>query len=155
MTIEKMRIEREIRQKAFKNEYLKAHVNILFSSSWIRKQLTQWLWPFDISPQQFNILRILRGKYPESAMLKELTEKMIDKMSNTSRLVEKLRRKKMVERTIPKNDRRKVNIIITERGLEVVEEASKAVERKIIYSMQALSTEETEVLNELLDKMRG
>jgi len=150
-----MKIEHEIQQKAFKNEFIKAHINILFSSSWVRQQLTHLLWPYNISAQQLNILRILRGKHPAPATLKEITGKMIDRMSNTSRLVEKLKQKKLVNRKRCENNRRQVNVSITDLGLEVVEEASQIVECGIINSMNTLSTEEVEILNKILDKLRG
>ncbi len=80
---------------------------------------------------------------------------MIDRMSNTSRLVEKLKQKKLVNRKRCENNRRQVNVSITDLGLEVVEEASQIVECGIINSMNTLSTEEVEILNKILDKLRG
>lgn len=150
-----MKIEKEIQQKTFKNEYLKAHINILFSSSWFHYRIHGWLEPFQISWHQFNMLRILRGKYPQSATVKELTEKMIDKMSNASRLVEKMKRKNLVNRIPCEDDRRKVNVTITKKGLELLEETSQVMESEIVQSMQSISEEEAKVLNKILNKMRG
>jgi DNA-binding MarR family transcriptional regulator len=150
-----MKIGEEIQQKEFKNEFIKAHINILFSSSWFHQTLFQCLKPYNISLQQFNILRILRGRYPENASMKELASKMIDKMSNASRLVDKLEKKNLVNRFQNKVDRRKVDVTITELGLKMLEEVSRVLESAITNSMQNISEEEAKLLNNILDKMRG
>ena len=93
-----MTIEEEIKQKKFKSETVKATINILFTSSHINVQQTQILKPYDISWQQFNILRILRGRNGEPTPLKMLSARMVDRSSNTSRLVEKLKNKGLLER---------------------------------------------------------
>ena len=150
-----MKIEEEINQTNFKSEFQKAHINILFTASWFSQQSAALLKAFNISWQQFNILRILRGMYPEPASVKLLTDRMIDKMSNASRLVEKLKQKGFVERTECDEDRRKVNVRITELGLEVLAKASTLMEEKMGNNMEGLTVEEARVLNNILDKMRG
>ncbi len=149
-----MKIEEAIQQKAFKNEYQKLHVNILYTASFLNQNTLQTLKPFNISPQQFNILRILRGMYPQPASVKLLTEKMIDKMSNASRLVEKLRNKGLVAREACDNDRRKVDVQITSAGLTLLEQASFAIEQMIQNYAQTISAEEATTLNSGLDKLR-
>ncbi|GJM61741.1 MarR family transcriptional regulator [Persicobacter diffluens] len=149
-----MNIEQEINQKAFANPREKVVVNLLFSAGWLSGLQNQVMKQFDISIQQFNILRILRGVYPESVALKVLTSRMIDRMSNTSRLVEKLRAKDCLERAICPDNRRQVEIRITEKGLKLVEDASGALKEKA-YFMEKLSPEDAETLSNLLDKMRG
>ena len=116
---------------------------------------TEALKPFNISWQQFNILRILRGRNPKPATVKLLSERMIDKMSNASRLVEKLRNKGLVERTACEEDRRQVNIVITPAGLELIAKASEAIEVNISHILQTISPKEAKQLNGLLDKIRG
>jgi len=149
-----MEIEKEISQtKAFRNVWIKADINILFTSSWLTNRKTEILKPYDISQQQFNILRILRGMNPEPATVKMLTERMIDKMSNASRLVEKLRKKAYVERKECSDDRRRVDIYITPKGLDVVEKASIQLESAVASAMN-LNIDEAEQLNNLLDKLR-
>ncbi len=150
-----MRIEDEIRQKKFLNEFQKVHVNILFTAAWLGQQTTRVLKPFGISSQQFNILRILRGMHPQPATIKLLTERMIDKMSNASRLVDKLVQKGLVIRTESDLDRRRVDVQITPKGLELLHRASAAVETQIHNGAQHLNTEEAVQLNELLDRLRG
>ena len=150
-----MRIEEEIQQRTFKSEYQKAHINIVFTASWLSQHTTRLLKPYGISWQQFNILRILRGLAPEPATAKLLTERMLDKMSNASRLVEKLKQKGLVQRKDCPEDRRRVNVYITEAGLRLVGEASEAIERNMQDQMGSIEEEEARELNAILDKLRG
>jgi len=155
MTKSNMRIEDEINQKKFKNEYQKLGINILFTSTWISSFNMQSLKPYGISWQQFNILRILKGMHPKPATVKLLTERMIDKMSNASRLVEKLKKKGLVERQACDVDRRRVDIVITDAGMKLIAKASKDLEKDMFSNMSSLSDEEANQLNFLLDKLRG
>lgn len=143
-----------IKQKKFKSEYLKADINIAYTFSFFSGQKANVLKEFNISLAQFNILRILKGMKGEPASIKVLTERMIDKMSNASRLVEKLKNKGLVNRLGCPNDRRQVEIFITEKGLEVIEASTQALE-KLIKSTQLITEEEARELNRILDKMRG
>ena len=149
-----MKIEDEIKQRKFKDSYQKAAINIFFTASWMNSLNTEALKPFNISIQQFNILRILKGMYPKPATVKLLTERMIDKMSNASRLVDKLKSKNFVERKSCPSDRRRVDIIITDLGLKTVNEASKALESGINRKMKGISEDEAALLSDLLDKIR-
>ena len=150
-----MKIEDEIKQKKFKNEYQKLGINILFTSTWISSTNMHSLKPFGLSWQQFNILRILKGMHPKPATVKLLTERMIDKMSNASRLVEKLKKKGLVERQASDIDRRRVDIVITAEGMDVIAKASKELEKDMFSNMSSLSEDEAIQLNSLLDKLRG
>lgn len=151
---EALKIEDAIQQKRFKNEFHKAQVNLLYTAAYINQQSTQALKPYSISIQQFNILRILRGLHPETATVKLLTERMIDKMSNASRLVEKLKKKGLVERENCREDRRRVNISITQKGLDLLAEASDALEAASLAQMEYLNDKEAELLNDFLDRVR-
>lgn len=148
-------IEKEINQRKFKTEYQKAHINILFTASWLSHKSTRILKRFGISWQQFNVLRILRGMQPKPASVKILTERMIDKMSNASRLVDKLDRRGLVERKVCPEDRRRVDINITEKGLDLLAEASELMDREVEESLRNLSQAEAEKLNTLLDSIRS
>ena len=150
-----MKIEEEINQKKFQSEYQKVHINVLFTASYLSQQSTQILRPLNISWQQFNILRILRGMAPEPATVKLLTERMIDKMSNASRLVDKLKAKGLVERSSCPEDRRRVDIFITEEGLKLLEKASGLMEKDLEARIGNLNLEEARQLNQMLDKLRG
>ncbi len=111
-----------LQKKKFSNDYERAIVNILFSASWLDGLHIQQLKPFGISPQQFNVLRILRGASPDPIRLADITERMIDKNSNATRLVEKLRQKGLLRREICKTNRRQVDIWITQKGLDLLAE---------------------------------
>jgi len=148
------RIEEEIQQKSFDNNYLKAHVNILFTASWLNNQISDVLKEHQITTQQFNILRILKGTGQTPLTVKDLTSKMIDRMSNASRLVDKLVKKGYVLRTPSSTDRRRVDVILTQSGLVCVNSASIAVEGKIEKIFDSMSEEEAGKLSALLDQIR-
>ena len=149
-----MKLEDEIKSRKFSSEWQKAHVNVLFTSAWLNTKIMPLFKSAGISSQQYNILRILKGQYPNAVPLKLLTERMIDKMSNTSRLVEKLCQKKMVDRKTCKSSRRQVDISLTEKGAKIVEELNLKVDN-YHKSINVLSLEEAKELNNLLDKLRG
>jgi len=150
------KIETEIHQKTFKNENLKAHVNILFTASWLESQLSILLKEkHNLSTQQFNILRILRGSHPTPTSIKGLTSRMIDKNSNASRLVDKLERKGFAERTSSEIDRRRVDVVITAAGLDCLGLASIAVDDKIDELFKSLDLEKAKILNQCLDQLRS
>lgn len=149
-----MRIEDEIQQKQFKSEFHKAEVNLLFTASWKSSQSAALMKPFSLTLPQYNILRILKGQHPHPAPLKLLTERMIDKMSNTSRLVEKLNQKGLVTRKNCEENRRQVDILITEEGIRVCNEITTRLEEDLLRKNNLTETEAKE-LNNLLDKMRG
>lgn len=149
-----MRIEEAIKQDVFATPHQRANINIIYTAGWINQQTGQILRPFDISVQQFNILRILRGRKGQPATIKLLTERMLDKMSNASRLVDKLKKKGLVERTECPTDRRRVDIIITKAGLKLLKEASTAMDQKTNALFSNLSPQEADILSNLLDKLR-
>ena len=150
-----MRLEDEIKQKKFQSEFHKLSVNVIYSSGWMSTMNLSVLKKYNLSIQQFNILRILRGRHPEPATVKLLTTRMMDKMSNASRLVEKLSQKGFVERTPCSEDRRRVDIAITNKGMKVVNKASVILEKEIDKQLSNLTKKEAKQLNDLLDKMRG
>ena len=150
-----MRLEDAIHQPKFRSSHERALINIIYTASFLSQQATQVLRPHGISMQQFNILRILRGLKGQPATVKLLTERMLDKMSNASRLVEKLKQKGLVIRQECESDRRRVDIFITEAGIEAVEHATDDLDHKMAEYLDNLSPEEAGLLGDLLDKMRG
>lgn len=149
-----MSLEEELKQKRkFSSEFEKLAVNILFTSSWLESNHMQKLKPYDISPQQYNVLRILRGSYPKPIMLGEIANRMIDKNSNATRLVEKLRLKQFVEREICANNRRQVDILITQKGLDLLSKIDLEIENWSLV-FKSLSEKEAQKLNETLDSLR-
>ncbi len=149
-----MKLEDEISQKKFRNEYHKAAVNLIFTFNWLRTYQEKVFKPRGITMQQFNILRILRGQYPNPANIKLIRERMLDRMSDCSRIVEKLRRKGLIERTICPKDRRHVDVVINKNGLELLSKLDSVSEEVDKY-LSRLNEEEVTKLNELLDKLRG
>jgi DNA-binding MarR family transcriptional regulator len=149
-----MKLEDEIKQKKFTNEFHKANVNLIFTSTWLNAIHHKFFKKYGISTQQFNILRILRGQNGATVPLKLLTERMIDKMSNTSRLVEKLHQKKLVERNICTDNRRQIDIKLSSKGLELVNEVSEELDKKH-KGKQNITIDEAKELNRILDKLRG
>ncbi len=149
-----MKLEDAIKQPRFKSEVEKLSVNLLYTGSWYNAISLKTLKPFGISPQQYNILRILRGQYPKPATIQLIKERMLDEMSNVSRLVEKLRAKGLLERHTCPDDRRAVDVVITRQGLDLLTEIAPVL-TKANSVLGALNETEARQLNALLDKLRG
>ncbi|HKK37876.1 MAG TPA: MarR family transcriptional regulator [Cryomorphaceae bacterium] len=149
-----MIIEEAIQQKKFKSEFEKLVVNIIYTSRWLEYEEGKLFRKYDLTLPQYNLLRILRGQYPKAASVNLLIERMLDKSSNASRIVETLRKKGLVDRKACKADRRKVDVIINKKGLEVLEEANHDMAELHKDHQKALTTKEAEQLNNLLDKLR-
>ncbi|MBS1576199.1 MAG: MarR family transcriptional regulator [Bacteroidetes bacterium] len=149
-----MSIDKDIHQVKFKNEYHKATVNILYTSSWLMEKIKNVLEEDDITPQQFNILRILRGSYPKPLSTLQIRERMLDKMSDTSRIVDRLILKGLVKKTVSKTDRRLVDVIISLRGRRLLEKLD-VKQDDLDGILKNLSDEEAADLSKLLDKIRG
>jgi DNA-binding MarR family transcriptional regulator len=149
-----MKLEEEIVQKKFKSETHKLGVNIIFTFNWLDAFHQRHFKSYGITPQQFNILRILRGQHPKPASVKLLKERMLDKMSDASRLVEKLRQKNLVERNIAVEDRRHCEVFITPQGLKLLSKIDSQ-EKKVEEIFSSLSEKEKKQLNDLLDKLRA
>jgi DNA-binding MarR family transcriptional regulator len=149
-----MKLEDEIKQGKFRNEFQKLIINLIYTGGWINGRNSEFLKPFGLTNQQYNLLRILRGQYPEPATVNLLIDRMLDKMSNASRIVDKLITKKLVERKACSGDRRCVDVIITDKGLKLIQKIE--IEEKNWESLSKnLSLSESKQLNKLLDKLRG
>lgn len=149
-----MRIEEEIKQKKFKSEYQKMYINLVYTANWMNTQQMRMFKEYGLSVQQYNILRILRGQVPNAVNLGLIQDRMLDKNSNASRLIEKLKIKKLVERKESKIDRRQVDIMITEKGLDLLKKMDGKVEEAETINAN-LTKQEAETLSNLLDKLRG
>jgi len=148
-----MGIQEEIKQSHFRNAYQKAFLNILYTNNWLDEQIRGMLSGEDLTKQQFNVLRILRGSHPEPLSTLQIRERMLDKMSDTSRIVDRLIKKEFVSKQICPDDKRLVDVVITEQGLAKLEEID-AKENLIDESLQNISEEEANQLSDLLDKLR-
>ena len=147
-----MSLEKDINQATFRNHFQKATINIVYTSNWLQQQIKTLLEPADITPQQFNILRILRGQSPLSTL--QIRERMLDKMSDTSRLVERLVKKGLVVKKSCKTDKRLVDVTITENGLALLASLDGAT-NNLDNLIASLKPSEALELNRLLDKIRG
>lgn len=147
-----MGIESDINQQNFRSEGQKATLNLIYTFNWMMEKLKVLLDPYDLTSQQFNILRILRGaKSPLSTM--QIRNRMLDKMSDTSRIVDRLIIKDLVRKNICPRDKRLVDVVITQKGLDLLSEidSSERYQEEVINN---LSNDELLLLNALLDKIR-
>lgn len=150
-----MTLEKDIRQtRPFRNPAEKAMVNVMFTNNWISDRQYRILKKFGLTSQQYNVLRILKGHAPEPITINGIIERMLDKMSNASRLVDKLVQKDLASRTYRKDDRRACDVMITEKGIQLVKEVNKEIENYEM-ALTTLSNDELNALNDLLDKFRG
>ena len=149
-----MDISKEIKQEAFKSEFSKAVINTIYTNAWLHQRQFDLFRSCDLTTPQFNILRILRGQYPNPSTVNLLIERMLDKSSNASRIVDKLEQKGLVVRKQCAGDRRAVDVFISTKGLSVLEEMDEKM-AKWEADHNNLTEKEAATLNKLLDKMRG
>ncbi len=150
-----MSLEKEIHQvRPFRNEYHKATVNIIYTGKWMLQLILDVLRPYKLTLQQYNILRILRGKFPEAITVTYFRDRLLDRMSDASRIIEVLRKKGLVKRNICEENRRRMDVLITQKGIQLLDEIEKENERMDKYS-SSLNDQEIIQLNFLLDKLRN
>lgn len=148
-----MGIGKDIHQLKFRNVYQKAVVNLIYTANWMREKSTGILDAEEITPQQFNILRILRGSHPKPLSTLQIRERMLDKMSDTSRIVDRLIAKGLVKKYTCKADRRLVDVIISDKGLKLLERLDKKQD-EMDAVLDNLTEKEATELSNLLDKIR-
>lgn len=148
-----MGIQEEIKQSSFRSSYQKAFLNILYTNNWLDAKVRELLKEHELTKQQFNVLRILRGSHPEPLSTLQIRERMLDKMSDSSRIVDRLVLKNYAEKSTCPGDKRLVDVLITDKGLALLAEIDQK-EDIIDLSMNALSEKEAETLSQLLDKVR-
>jgi Transcriptional regulators len=147
-----MSIEKDIQQTKFRNEYQKTVVNIIYTYNWVTEKTKQIFERGDITSQQYNILRILRGAGKPLSTL-QIRQRMLDKMSDTSRIVDRLVKKNLVQKVICKTDRRLVDVTITEQGMALLEKLD-GYNDEMDALLGNITEEEAKMLNHLLDKIR-
>ena len=150
-----MKLEEELKQTRFRDEYHRVMLNIIYTGGWLELSTAHVLKAYDLSTQQFNVLRILRGSSPNPLNLLDIQERMMDKMSNATRLVEKLRQKGLLTRQQCDANRRKVDINITAKGLALLKELDPVMEKNHKHLVKRITKEEAIILSDLLDKLRG
>lgn len=149
-----MGIEKDVQTVKFTNEYHRASVNLIYTYNWLRDRMTFFFEEEDITSQQFNILRILRGSHPQPLSTLQIRERMLDKMSDTSRIVDRLIKKNLVKKLSCKTDRRLVDITITEEGMKLLQRIDEKQD-KLDAILKNLTKKEASALSDLLDKIRG
>ncbi|MFT5722930.1 MAG: DNA-binding MarR family transcriptional regulator [Bacteroidia bacterium] len=148
-----MSLEEDIKQEKFSSEYQKLNINIAFTHSYLTNLLNKILKPYDLSMQQYNVLRILRGQHPNPVSINTITDRMIDKMSNASRLVEKLRKKSMINRETCSADKRQVDVCLATPGLETLKRIDiLMVDYEKLFDH--LDVSEVKLANKVLDQIR-
>jgi DNA-binding MarR family transcriptional regulator len=147
-----MGIEKDIQQTNLRNEFQKMGINIIYTANWLNEKMGQILSTEDITQQQYNILRILRGSECPLSTLK-IRERMLDKMSDTSRIVDRLIVKELVEKTACIKDKRLVDITISKKGLQLLEKLDSLNEH-IDSILKGVSEKEAQAMNQILDKLR-
>jgi MarR family transcriptional regulator, 2-MHQ and catechol-resistance regulon repressor len=148
-----MGIDKDIQQTRFRNVHQKAAINLIYTVGWMREKTRCIFEAEDITPQQFNILRILRGSFPEPLSTLQIRERMLEKMSDTSRIVDRLISKGMVKKLTCKKDRRLVDVIITDKGKKLLERLDLQQDQ-IDAVLGNLSEKDANILSDLLDKIR-
>ena len=146
-------IEEEIKQTKFKSDYQKAILNVLVTANTLYASNNRFLKCYGLSLEQYNVLRILRGQFPKPCTVLTIQERMMDKMSNASRLVDKLETKKLLVRKQCAQDRRQVEITITESGLQLlkeIDEPFQVLEKKL----ECITPDELGRFNTILDQIR-
>lgn len=151
-----MSIETDIKQTTpFKTPYHRVMVNLIYTTNWLTDSQMHVLKPFGLTLQQYNVLRILRGQHPNPVKVSDITERMLDKMSNASRLVDKLVAKKLVLRTECPSDRRAVDVVITDQGLTLLKRLDTLQAKWDSTQAGKLTEDEATYLSQLLDRLRA
>ena len=149
-----MKLEEAIKTTQFKDALHKASLNILYTAWWLKTMMTQELKLFGLTHEQFNVLRILKGKNPEAMCVKDIASRMIEKSSNVPRIIDRLVAKKLVKRTTDPQDKRHTVMTLTAAGLNILELCSEKIE-EVIGGKIPREIKDAEKLNELLEQFRS
>ena len=149
-----MSLEQSISQSKFDLEQEKLMINVIYSANLLNLITSRLFKPYDLSPQQYNVLRILRGQKGKSIALMDIEHRMLDKSSNVSRLVDKLISKDLVNRSVSSKDRRRIEIIITSRGKSVLKEIDVILADMNSKIKAIISDDNAKQTNRILDQLR-
>lgn len=148
-----MKLEEALKTNRFKDERHKAALNIIYTAYWFKTHLNSVMKSFGLTVEQFNVLRILKGKHPEEMCVKEIGSRMVEKSSNVPRIIDRLLLKELVKRTSSNQDKRETLISLTQKGIEQLSLISIEVDKKT-ESILNINIEEAQQLNELLENLR-
>ena len=149
-----MSLEQSISQSKFDSEQEKLMINVIYSANLLNLITSRLFKPYELSPQQYNVLRILRGQKGESIALMDIEHRMLDKSSNVSRLVDKLISKDLINRSISSKDRRRIEIVITSRGVSVLKEIDVILSEMNSKIKAIISDDNAKKTNRILDQLR-
>ena len=148
-----MKLETAIQSNKFKNEVQKAGLNILYTAWWLKTVTSKELKEFGLTHEQFNVLRILKGRYPDQMCVRDVASRMIEKSSNVPRIIDRLELKKLVERSTSSFDKRETVITLTQGGIRLLDSCNGKV-NDLFDNLLSINHEEANVLNQLLEKVR-
>ncbi len=149
-----MGINKDIKQKKFKSEFEKVVVNLIFTRNWFDEQQQKILKPYGLTTAQYNVMRILRGQHPKVCTVNLIIDRMLDRMSNVSRIVDKLVSKSFVSRAPNLEDRRAVDVCITEKGLDILSQMDQSLQ-DLFDKIDSFSDQDCKQVNAFLDRFRG
>jgi DNA-binding MarR family transcriptional regulator len=149
-----MKLEQAIQQSSFTSNDQKLTLNFIYTYNNFKEDQKNFFKPYDITPQQYNVLRILRGAYPKPYTTSQVRDRMLDKMSDASRIVERLVKKGLVNRTTTKSDKRLVDVVISDKGLKLLDKIDSPLDNEMNSTFAKFTNEEREDFTNLLDKMR-
>ncbi len=148
-----VKLEQAIQSTKFKSEVQKAGLNILYTAWWLKTVMSRELKEFGLTHEQYNVLRILKGKHPELMCVKDIACRMIEKSSNVPRIIDRLEIKKLVKRATSEADKRETVISLTQSGIAVLEASTKQL-NAVYDDIMPISEEEASSINDLLEKVR-
>ena len=148
-----MKLEQAIQSTRFKNEVHKAGLNILYTAWWLKTVMSRELKEFGLTHEQYNVLRILKGKHPELICVKDIACRMIEKNSNVPRIIDRLEIKKLVKRATSEADKRETVISLTQSGIAVLEASTQRI-NAIFDEVMVINEAEAASINQLLERVR-
>ena len=148
-----MKLEEAIKSNKFRNEVHKAGLNILYTAWWLKTNMSKELKEYGLTHEQYNVLRILKGKYPEQICVKEIACRMIEKNSNVPRIIDRLEIKKLVNRTSSDSDRRETVIVLTQAGINILQHSTERI-NKLMDKTMLIDEQKAAELNGILEEIR-
>lgn len=149
-----MKLEEAIQSSKFKSDVHKASLNILYTAWWLKTVLSRELKEFGLTHEQYNVMRILKGKHPEQMCVRDIASRMIEKNSNVPRIIDRLVTKKLVKRATSEVDRRETVISLTPSGLSLLDNSTSSINQAMDEQV-SIGQQEAQVLNQLLEKVRA
>ena len=149
-----MKLEQAIKSSKFRNEVHKAGLNILYTAWWLKTMMSRELKEYGLTHEQYNVLRILKGKHPEQICVKEIACRMIEKSSNVPRIIDRLETKKLVKRTSSESDKRETVIVLTAAGINMLQHTTERINKLMDHTI-VIEQKKAVLLNEILEEIRA